>query len=79
MKKTTRYRGRAAALFVALRTPAASAVSDPRQEAPICRVVAAARVTGSERGFTGIIGARVQSSLGFSRSRQDRGAACEYR
>jgi RND family efflux transporter MFP subunit len=27
--------------------------------------VAAARVTGSERGFTGIIAARVQSSLGF--------------
>jgi len=57
--------GGAVAVFVALRTPAASAVSDPRQEAPIVRVVAAARVTGSERGFTGIIGARVQSSLGF--------------
>ena len=28
-------------------------------------IAAAARVTGSERGFTGIIGARVQSSLGF--------------
>ena len=57
--------GCAVAVFVALRTPTASAVSDPRQEAPIVRVVAAARVTGSERGFTGIIGARVQSSLGF--------------
>lgn len=57
--------GGAVAAFVALRTPAASAVSDPRQEAPIVRVAAAARVTGSERGFTGIIGARVQSSLGF--------------
>lgn len=55
----------AVAAFVALRTPAASAVSDPRQEAPIVRVAAAARVIGSERGFTGIIGARVQSSLGF--------------
>jgi RND family efflux transporter MFP subunit len=57
--------GCAVAVFVALRTPTASAVSDPRQEAPIVRVVAAARVTGSERGFTGIIGARVQSNLGF--------------
>jgi len=57
--------GCAVAVFVALRSPTASAVSDPRQEAPIVRVVAAARVTGSERGFTGIIGARVQSNLGF--------------
>jgi RND family efflux transporter MFP subunit len=57
--------GCAVAAFVTLRAPAASAVSDPRQEAPIVRITAAARVTGSERGFTGIIGARVQSSLGF--------------
>src|SRR5438094_5841965 len=57
----------AAAAFVALsiHPQAASAVSDPRQEPPIVRVVAAAQVTGSERGFTGIIGARVQSNLGF--------------
>jgi RND family efflux transporter MFP subunit len=56
-----------AAAFVALsiRTQEASAVSDPRQETPIVRLVTAARVTGSERGFTGIIGARVQSNLGF--------------
>jgi RND family efflux transporter MFP subunit len=40
-------------------------MSDPRQEPPIVRLVTAARVTGSERGFTGIIGARVQSNLGF--------------
>src|SRR3954467_13100956 len=57
--------GCAVAAFVALRAPAASAVSDPRQEVPIVRITAAARVTGSERGFTGIVGARVQSSLGF--------------
>src|SRR3954469_9005563 len=57
--------GCAVAAFVALRPPAASAVSGPRQGAPIVRITAAARVTGSERGFTGIIGARVQSSLGF--------------
>ena len=57
--------GCAVAAFVTLRAPAASAVSDPRQGAPIVRITAAARVTGSERGFTGIIGTRVQSSLGF--------------
>ncbi len=54
-----------ATAFVTLRTPAASAPSDPRQEPPIVRLVTAARVSGSERGFTGIIGARVQSNLGF--------------
>jgi RND family efflux transporter MFP subunit len=43
----------------------ASAVSDPRQGVPIVRLVPAAPVTGSERGFTGIVGARVQSNLGF--------------
>ena len=52
-----------AAAFVTLRTQAASAVSDPRREPPIVRLVTAARVTGSERGFTGVIGARVQSNL----------------
>jgi RND family efflux transporter MFP subunit len=57
--------GVAAVATLSLRTQAASAVSDPRQELPIVRVAMAARVTGSERGFTGIIGARVQSNLGF--------------
>jgi RND family efflux transporter MFP subunit len=57
--------GVAAFVTLSLRTPEASAVSDPRQEPPIVRLVTAARVTGSERGFTGIIGARVQSNLGF--------------
>jgi RND family efflux transporter MFP subunit len=57
----------AAAAFAALpiHTLEASAVSDPRQEAPIVRLATPARVTASERGFTGIIGARVQSNLGF--------------
>jgi multidrug efflux pump subunit AcrA (membrane-fusion protein) len=50
---------------VSLRTQKASAVSDPRQEPPIVRLATAAQVTGSERGFTGVIGARVQSNLGF--------------
>src|SRR5690242_5070701 len=55
------------ATFVALAIPAheASAVSDPRQEPPMVRLVSAARVDGSERGFTGTIGARVESNLGF--------------
>ena len=57
--------GAAAFATLSMRTQEASAVSDPRQEAPIVRLVTAARVTGSERGFTGIIGARVQSNLGF--------------
>jgi len=57
--------GAAAFATVSLRTQEASAVGDPRQEAPIIRLATAARVTGSERSFTGIIGARVQSNLGF--------------
>jgi multidrug efflux pump subunit AcrA (membrane-fusion protein) len=43
----------------------ASAVGDPRQEPPVVRLVTATQVTGSERGFTGIVAARVQSNLGF--------------
>src|SRR6267154_1491695 len=57
--------GAAAFVTLAIPTQVASAVSDPRQEPPIVRLVTAARVTGPERGFTGIIGARVQSNLGF--------------
>ena len=57
--------GAAAVVILSIRTPEASAVSDPRQEPPIVRMATAARVTGFERSFTGIIGARVQSNLGF--------------
>jgi RND family efflux transporter MFP subunit len=57
--------GAAAFATVSMRTQEASAVSDPRQGAPIVRLVTTARVTGSERGFTGTIAARVQSNLGF--------------
>jgi multidrug efflux pump subunit AcrA (membrane-fusion protein) len=53
------------AAFATLATQEASAISDPRQELPIVRLVRAAPMTGSERGFTGTIGARVQSNLGF--------------
>src|SRR5438105_1140690 len=48
-----------------LRAQQASAVGDPRQEPPVVRLVTATKVTGSERGFTGIIAAKVQSNLGF--------------
>jgi RND family efflux transporter MFP subunit len=56
-----------AAAFATFAIPAqeASAVSDPRQEPPIVRLVTAAPVTGAERSFTGTIGARVESDLGF--------------
>jgi RND family efflux transporter MFP subunit len=56
-----------AAVFgtLSLPTQGASAVGDPRQEAPLVRLVTPARATGPERSFTGIIGARVQSNLGF--------------
>jgi RND family efflux transporter MFP subunit len=56
-----------AAVIATLAVPAqkASAARDPRQEPPMVRLATAARVTGSERGFTGVIGARVQSNLGF--------------
>ena len=57
--------GVAAVVTLSLRTPEAAAVNDPRQEPPIVRLVTAVRATGSERSFTGIIGARVQSNLGF--------------
>jgi len=57
--------GAAAFATLAIPTQEAVAVSDPRQEPPIVRLATAARVTGSERGFTGIVGARVLSNLGF--------------
>jgi RND family efflux transporter MFP subunit len=57
--------GAAAFVTLSMHTQEASAVSDPRQDAPIVRLAAAVRVAGSERGFTGVVGARVQSNLGF--------------
>src|SRR5256885_3682898 len=53
------------AVFVALSLHTQEASADPRQEPPIVRLVTAEPVAGSERGFTGTIGARVQSNLGF--------------
>lgn len=55
----------AAFIVLSTRPQKASAVGDPRQEPPIVRLAKAMRVSGSERGFTGVIGARVQSNLGF--------------
>jgi RND family efflux transporter MFP subunit len=57
--------GATAFAALAIHPLGASAPSDPRQEPPFVRLATAARVTGSERSFTGIIGARVQSNLGF--------------
>ncbi len=48
-----------------LETKGASAASDPRLEHPIVKLATAERVTGSTRGFTGVVGARVESNLGF--------------
>jgi RND family efflux transporter MFP subunit len=42
-----------------------SGTSDPRQQPPLVRLVMAVPVTASERGFTGVIGAKVESNLGF--------------
>jgi RND family efflux transporter MFP subunit len=39
--------------------------SDPRQQPPLVRLVTAVPVTASERSFTGVIGAKVESDLGF--------------
>ncbi|MBR0825626.1 efflux RND transporter periplasmic adaptor subunit [Bradyrhizobium manausense] len=56
-----------AAILATLAIPGreASAARDPRQDPPMVSLVTAVRVSGSERGFTGTIGARVESNLGF--------------
>ena len=53
------------ALTLVIPPQRASAVDDPRQAPPIVRLVTAAPVSGSDRKFTGTVGARVQSNLGF--------------
>ncbi|PQV47646.1 efflux RND transporter periplasmic adaptor subunit [Paraburkholderia sp. BL21I4N1] len=40
-------------------------VPDPRTEAPIVRTSAVQRAPGESRSFTGVVGARVESDLGF--------------
>lgn len=55
----------AAAFALSARTQEMSGASDPRQQPPLVRLVNAVPVTASERGFTGVIGAKVESNLGF--------------
>jgi RND family efflux transporter MFP subunit len=43
----------------------ATSSTDPRTQPPLVRVVAIKKATSSERSFTGIVAARVQSDLGF--------------
>lgn len=60
------FAGLGATAFFAFSSPAQEAVAgDPRQDPPLVRVASAARMSGFDRGFTGVIGARVQSNLGF--------------
>jgi RND family efflux transporter MFP subunit len=54
-----------AAFTLSARTQEMSGPSDPRQQPPLVRLVTAVPVTASERGFTGVIGAKVESNLGF--------------
>ena len=44
---------------------ATSSISDPRTQPPLVRIEAVERSIQSERSFTGIVAARVQSDLGF--------------
>src|SRR5260370_17026083 len=39
--------------------------ADPRTQAPLVQTVTATPVSASERSFTGIVSARVQSDIGF--------------
>ncbi len=55
----------AAAFALSARTQEVSGTSDPRQQPPLVRLVTAVPVTASERAFTGVIGAKVESNLGF--------------
>lgn len=50
--------GAAAFVTLSLRTREASAVGDPRQDAPLVRLVTATPATETERRFTGVIAAR---------------------
>lgn len=54
----------AAALLVVPRSPVSAPV-DPRSNPPFVRVAVTTSASGAERRFTGVVAARVQSSLGF--------------
>src|SRR5438552_15104458 len=51
--------------FVLAACTDATSSTDPRTQPPLVRVVAVKKTTSSERSFTGIVAARVQSDLGF--------------
>ena len=55
----------AAFAMLVIPTHETSEARDPRQDPPIVRLVKAEPAAGSKRSFTGIIGARVESNLGF--------------
>ena len=55
----------AAAFALSARTQEVSGTSDPRLQPPLVILVTPTPVTGSERAFTGVIGAKVESNLGF--------------
>ncbi|RFB76684.1 efflux RND transporter periplasmic adaptor subunit [Methylovirgula sp. 4M-Z18] len=57
--------GLVAFTLLAARAPGAMAGGDPRQETPLVQLAMAGRATDSERRFTGIVGAKVESNLGF--------------
>jgi len=57
--------GAAALAMASMRAPQASAVGDPRQDAPLVRLAMPAPAAESDRRFTGAVAARVQSNLGF--------------
>jgi len=58
---------RAAGIFImaGLLAGCGSSAADPRTEPPLVRTAIAGAVEGAQREFTGIVGARVQSDLGF--------------
>ncbi len=51
--------------FVLAACTDATSSTDPRTQPPLVRVVPVKKTTSSERSFTGIVAARVQSDLGF--------------
>lgn len=59
--------GAGAAAFIApsFLSQSAKAVGDPRQKPPLVRLATVVPANGEDRSFTGLVGARVQSNLGF--------------
>ena len=51
--------------FVLAACTDATSSTDPRTQPPLVRIEAVKKTTSSERSFTGVVAARVQSDLGF--------------